>query len=78
MVTGRPVSPKNTVRIELQVQEIQFNYQDLQTEGFTLMIVESGHINDAISHPNVGELRKRVLPFHLLLAYNVYILSATR
>ena len=31
-------------------------YQDLITEGLT-MIVESGHINCAMSHPEVRELR---------------------
>ena len=67
--------PNKTVRIELHVQEIQFNYQDLKTEGFTLMILESGHMNCAMSHPEVRELRKSVLACHLLSAYNRYILS---
>ena len=31
----------------VKVQDIQCNYQDLKTEGLTLMIVESGHINFA-------------------------------
>ena len=42
------------------------------------MIVESGHTNCAMSHPEVKELRKSVLPCHLLSAYNRYILSATQ
>ena len=42
------------------------------------MIVESGHIKYAMSHPEVRELRKSNLPCHLLLAYYRCILSATR
>ena len=34
-------------------------YKDLKTEGLTLMIDESGHINSAMSHPELRELRKR-------------------
>ena len=54
------------------------SYQDLETEGLTLMIVETGHINCAMSHAEVRELRKSVLLCHLFSAYNRYILSATR
>ena len=43
-------------------------YQDLKTEGFTLMIVDSGHINCAMSHSEVRVLRKSVLACHLLSA----------
>ena len=50
-VKGRPVGPINTLRIELLVQEIQYNYNDHKTEGLALMIIESGHINFAMSHP---------------------------
>ena len=53
-------------------------YQDLQTEGSTLMIIDSGHINCVMSHPEVLELHESVLPCHLLSAYNRYIMSATR
>ena len=53
-------------------------YQDLETEGLTLMIVESGQVNHAMSHPEVRKLRKSVLPCHLLSAYNRCKLSATR
>ena len=35
-------------------------YQDLKIEGLTLMIVESGHINCAMSHPEIRELHKSV------------------
>ena len=65
------------MRIELQFREIQCNYQDLKTEGLTLMITELGHINCALSHTEVMELRKSAQHCHLLSAYNRYILRAT-
>ena len=52
-------------------------YEDLKTEGLTLMIVESGHTNCGMSKPEVRDLRRSVPPFHLL-GYNRYILSATQ
>ena len=51
-------------------------YKDFKTEGPTLMIAESGHINCAMSRTEVRELRKSVLPCLLLLAYNRFVLSA--
>ena len=53
-------------------------YKHLKTEGLKLMIVESGHINCAMPHPEVRELRKSVLLCHMFSAHNRYILSATR
>ena len=42
------------------------------------MIVDSGHINCAMSQSEVRELHKSVLSCHLLSAYNWYILSAIK
>ena len=42
----------------------------LETESLMLVIVESGLINCAMSQAEVRELRKSVLPCHLLSAYN--------
>ena len=33
-------------------------YQDLKTEGLTLMVIESCHINCLTSHPEVNNLKK--------------------
>ena len=41
-------------------------YQDLKTEGLTLMIIESGHINCLTSHPEVNKKLKERNPVNIL------------